>query len=649
MFDIDWMRLLAFANLTLSSATVILAFSLFVYVLTHNLLSDVGRSFAALLACVMVVYAGDVAVGRVTEAQAAAAWLRLQWLGIAFIPAAYLHFSHALLSTTNWRSRRRFLTVIASYAISAVFCLLAVLTDLLVTGDARQPNVPHLSPGPIFPVYVLFFAVTTLFGARNVYQARRRCLTPAARRRLNYLSAAFAAPGVGVFPFLILVSAPSPLSQSLVLLLATLGNLIISMMLVVLTYTVAYFGVLAPDRVVRQSLIYYLLRGPILGTLIVILMISIPDTRQLGGLPREMVLVSAVVATIILLQVAIHLAKPLIDRLIYWRDRAEVAWLAEIDRHLLTSTDLRQVLENVLVALCETLRMPAGFVAALTPDDAPQLEAVVGSYEAAAAFLQSEEFGEAQAQRSGPAMGRNNAQAPTPEMMIVGDGAWLFPLHGQNGGADLVGWLGLALDPNQPRRSEIAPEERFIVRALLRQAAKALEDRQVQQGLFTALRRIIPEIERMQAWRSTVQYTGATPLPPMTDSSLTAQPDFERWVRDALTHYWGGPKLTSSPLLKLHIVTDFLAENDNNPSRALRSALRRAIELQRPHGDRKLTASEWLLYNILEMRFLQGDRVRDIAARLALSESDLYRKQRAAITEVARTLADMEKEKIQQE
>ena len=146
-----------------------------------------------------------------------------------------------------------------------------------------------------------------------------------------------------------------------------------------------------------------------------------------------------------------------------------------------------------------------------------------------------------------------------------------------------------------------------------------------------------------------MQYTVAIPLPAMDDGSLVAQPDFERWVREALTHLWGGPKLTNSPLLKLQVVADLLTENDNNPSRALRSALKRAIELQRPGGDRKLTAAEWLLYNILEMRFVQGERVRDIAMRLALSESDLYRKQRVAITEVARTLADMEKEKLQQE
>ena len=647
MFAIDWTRIFAFANLILSSATVILAFSLLIYVLTHNLLSDVGRSFAALLACVMVVYAGDVAVGRVTAVAAAVPWLRFQWLGIAFIPAAYLHFSHALLSTTNWRSRRRFVTVIVSYVIGALLCVLAVFTDLLVSDGSVNLPVAHLSPGPVFPVYVLFFAVTALFGARNVFEARRRCLTPAARRRLNYLGAAFAAPGFGVFPFLILISAPSFFSPLVVLILATAGNLVINFMLVVLTYTVAYFGVLAPDRVVRQSLMYYLLRGPILGTLIVILIIAIPDTRQLWGLPREMVLVSAVVATIILFQVAIHLAKPLIDRLIYWRDRAEVAWLAEIDRHLLTSTDLRQVLENVLVALCETLRMPAGFVAAVPADERIHLEAVVGPRDAAEAFIQSSDFEEALARVEPDKGARNGSQPPAPEMLIVG-GTWLFPLHEHNG-AGLLGWLGLAMDPTQPVRTSLATEERFMVHALLRQAAKALEDRQVQQGLFAALRTIIPEIERMQAWRSTVQYTGATPLPALDDASLVAQPDFERWVRDALTHYWGGPKLTSSPLLKLRVVGDLLAENDNNPSRALRTALKRAIELQRPGGDRKLTATEWLLYNILEMRFVQGERVRDIAARLALSESDLYRKQRVAITEVARTLADMEKEKIQRE
>jgi hypothetical protein len=39
---------------------------------------------------------------------------------------------------------------------------------------------------------------------------------------------------------------------------------------------------------------------------------------------------------------------------------------------------------------------------------------------------------------------------------------------------------------------------------------------------------------------------------------------------------------------------------------------------------------------------VQGKQVRDVARRLAMSESDLYRKQRVAIENVARTIATME-------
>jgi len=48
------------------------------------------------------------------------------------------------------------------------------------------------------------------------------------------------------------------------------------------------------------------------------------------------------------------------------------------------------------------------------------------------------------------------------------------------------------------------------------------------------------------------------------------------------------------------------------------------------------------LYNILEMKFLEGKKVREIAMRLAMSEADLYRKQRVAIEAVAKAILEME-------
>ncbi len=91
------------------------------------------------------------------------------------------------------------------------------------------------------------------------------------------------------------------------------------------------------------------------------------------------------------------------------------------------------------------------------------------------------------------------------------------------------------------------------------------------------------------------------------------------------------------------MVREELDSHDGNAVNALRAVLRRAVDRVRPEGERRFT-SEWLLYNILEMKFLEGKRVRDVALRLAVSEADLYRKQKLAIEEVARAIAAMEKQ-----
>jgi hypothetical protein len=86
-----------------------------------------------------------------------------------------------------------------------------------------------------------------------------------------------------------------------------------------------------------------------------------------------------------------------------------------------------------------------------------------------------------------------------------------------------------------------------------------------------------------------------------------------------------------------------MERNSGSPVNALRSILRQAMERVRPEGDRRFTG-DWVLYNILEMKFLEGRKVRDVALRLAMSEADLYRKQRVAIEAVAKAIAEMERE-----
>jgi hypothetical protein len=98
--------------------------------------------------------------------------------------------------------------------------------------------------------------------------------------------------------------------------------------------------------------------------------------------------------------------------------------------------------------------------------------------------------------------------------------------------------------------------------------------------------------------------------------------------------------------LQLNIVQQAFKEHNDSPANALRAILRQAVDSVRPEGERRFTA-EWILFNILEMKFIEGRKVREVAARLAMSEADLYRKQRVAVEAVGRVI--MEKERQSQE
>jgi hypothetical protein len=334
----------------------------------------------------------------------------------------------------------------------------------------------------------------------------------------------------------------------------------------------------------------------------------------------------------VLAQLAINVVRPAIDRLVFRKDRKEIEWIQELDRRLLTTTDLQQALENILTALCEVLRVRNGFVANVAARSGPRLEAQCGSQAAVEVALTGVNVS---ALLNISQNGDNHAPIFVPQ------GDFWYTLLRTKSRDMILGLLGVEARTTQP---DLTEEEREIAAALIAQAELALEDRYLQQDVFVALKGIIPEIERVQRLRGMVRYAGSPGLETLDFESPVNAPDFPQMVRDALAHYWGGPQLSDSPLTKLRVVQEALNEHDGNASRALRAVLSQAIDNLRPDGERRMTTAEWLLYNILELKFIQGMRVRDVAHRLAMSESDVYRKQRVAIKEVAQALAEMEQE-----
>jgi hypothetical protein len=624
-------RLLELINVVLASGIVIFSCGLLLYLLVYSFRSQVARAFAALLACVLVAYFVDVALFGVQDPLVAAPWLRIQWIGIAFVPAAYLHFSTALLASTGAKRALYAFAVPLSYLLSALLLLSVAFTNLIVHDVALSSRAPHLLPGAFFPLFVVYFFAAVGWGAMNVLRARRRCLTSTSRRRMTYLAASFAAPAAGVFPYLLLTGWPTFAPGLALWLLLVLGNVAVGLMLVLLAYSVAFFGALTPDRVVKHRLIRFLLRGPFMATLVVVVIIAASQAEGWFGLPARRSMLFGVVGVILLLQLGIEFLKPLIDRALYRQDQPEIAWIQQLSQRLLTTTDLRQFLENVLTALCDLLRVETAFVAAVD-GGSPHLVVVCGPLEEGMedhlplVAWQEDPEPERHVQRYGD--------------LYVWNGFWLAPLRMRTQEEPVIGVVGVAARSPEP---QLSPEERAGMEALLAQAATALADRRLQQGIFGALERIIPEIEDIQRRRGVVHYVGEEAL---AEFSVLEDDEFREWVWDALKHYWGGPKLSTSPLLSLRVVERAAQDFDGNAMQGLRQVLKLAIENLRPKGRREMTTQEWILYNILELKFLQGRKVRDVARRLAMSESDLYRKQRAAIQEVAQILAEMEREEL---
>ncbi len=93
-------------NQILTAGIAITAFSLFLYSLSFNLRDRVARSFAIILLCVVVVFTTEALQNKSVSNWGIDSLLRLQWLGIVFLPAAYLHLSDALLVTAGRPSTR---------------------------------------------------------------------------------------------------------------------------------------------------------------------------------------------------------------------------------------------------------------------------------------------------------------------------------------------------------------------------------------------------------------------------------------------------------------------------------------------------------------------------------------------------------------
>jgi len=620
------LAVLIILNQILMAGVAITAFSLLLYSLTFNLRERVARSFAIILACLVIVFSAETLASVVLQPDQLNFWLRIQWIGIIFIPIAYLHFSDAILATTGKPSRgRRRWAIRLSYGISLLFLITLPLGLLVGQALVENPPTPRLEPTWLTDLFIIYFITMMGMSWYNFIRAYNRSATATGRRRIGYLLVGAIAPALGSFPFLLFGSEFAARHNLTFWALSVFNNLFVGGLVIIMAYSVAFFGVVQPDRTVKSRLVKWILRGPVVASFTLGATTIVRRAGDLYGLEYN-ALTPIVMAVMILLgQYLVTIFFPMFERwFLYGNDKDEIDILRNLEERLVTRHDLRQFLEMALSAVCDRLQSPGAYLAALNPNG---LELVV---KVGKTFFDQDEVEK----------GLNHLITQDGQGMdkfIWGDDI-IIPFFDpmDPGDRHITGILGIG----KVAGKNFEEDQLQALASLTERIAQALNDHRLQEGVFRTLEELSTKAEYIQKLRAAGRYDQKGIFEGEVSFDRN---DIAQWVKDALTHYWGGPKLTQSPLMKLRVVQDTIRNNDGNASNALRSLLKEAIERVRPEGERRFTA-EWVLYNILDMKFLEGKKVREIAIRLAMSEADLYRKQRVAIEAVAVAIEELESE-----
>ena len=623
-----FINLIRTINDLLTAGIAIIAFSLLLYALTFNLKDRVARSFAIILFCVVVVFTAESLGGIAVDINNIEFWYKLQWVGIVLLPPSYLQFSDALVATTGRPSRwRRRWAVRLTYLFSLVLLVLIPFDILVGPINVEQISTPHLERTLFTELFTIYYWIIMLLSWINFFRAYIRTVTPISRRRMGYLVVGALAPAIGSFPFLLFGSGIADQLQGMFWIVATISNTIFYVLIILMAYSVAFFGVAWSDRMVKTRLFKWILRGPVTASLALGFTTLVRRTGAVFGYDFEVFVPIVMVVTIVLLQHLITLFAPIGEKwFFYGNDQQDIEILQTLENRLLTRNDLLEFLEMILAALMDRLQSSGSFVVSIS-ENGLELVLTNGKINLRNQDI-TEELSKIVIENSDfPEIFQWNANS-------------LFPLYSRNNGSDnqkqligLLGLTGIVLE-------DLEEEQLTALKIMIERAGLALSDRQMQLEIFDSMENLSSRVNSIQQLRARGRFdkNGFLQIEDPIESK-----DLQSWVKDALTHFWGGPKFTGNPLLDLKVVNETAASTEGNKANALRSILRDAINQVKPEGERHFTA-EWILYNMLEMKFLEGRKVREIAIKLSMSEADLYRKQRVAIEAVANKIIEMEKD-----
>lgn len=613
----------------LIAGVAISCFSVFLFLLGYLRKEVLARVFTVILALLAGIFTAD-AFSLTTDSIAFFSVMQLaQWSGFFLVYAGFFHFSLTILAMTGAKLRRaRRLATIGAY-LSAAFLVYLLLDGRIFVNPKLFASGGTITGFADFQPWIWVWTGLILIGCITILiLAISRTKTKTSRRRMRYLLISSIivqlSTTLSVFAgFRFKISALWwywPLSV-----FAYLGLL---SMIFLLAYAVVTFCVTWSHRVVRLRLIEWVLRGPVTASVTLILVTLVRRTAKVLAINSEGWTSLLTVLSILLLQYLITVLTPLMRRNNYsGYGREDYEMLSELENMMIFRAEMETYLESLCSVICDKLQVSGAFVVAGGVSGQPESIITAG-------LISNEQRKAIHAYASERMAVSSELESDT---VSYANGFAYLPIEYPIAGNDDPYFLALIGAAVSNGAHDPSIQEVLLSAAV--DCAQVLWQRRYYARTVRTLEGI-SENELNQRYRTVSLLNpeagfgrGDPPLP--SDVSL--------WVRDALTHYWGGPRLSESPLLSWRIVESETGESDGNRINALRKVLRDAIEKTRPDGEPSISL-EWTLYNILVLKFIEGRKVKEIVRRLAMSEADFYRKQKVAIEEVAKLLSVAENE-----
>lgn len=624
LFD-DLNLILKAVSDVLTAGVAIIAFSLFINSLTFKLRDSVTNSFTIILFAIVIIFGADAFFTVVNNEELLVLIVKIHWLGLILLPTAYFLFSDALLTLTGKPSRGKRKIADFTFIFLSIGFALLLSTDLLVGSlIIDQPPAPFFERTIFNDLFSLFFFIVMSLSWYNFIRTYSRTLTKFSQRRMLYLIISAAGPAIGSFPYLLYGSTFAAQSQIVFWLLSIIANGAVAIGIIGMTYAVSFFGFPWPDRVIKSRLFRWVMRGPITASLTLGITTIITRVARLYGIDASAIVVLAMVASIVMFEFLVTLFAPVWERLFFYGDgKQELEKIRALEDRLLTTNDIRQFLELILASICDRLQISGAHL-------------VVNNFSNANLDVRTGATAQLSATEKKEILDLLSTGENTQSSILNGKTSLTLVDTEVEPEAGLLGAVIL----NEIIPEDLEQEKRKAVDKLIGRAVLALMDRKEQERLFTSLEMLTPQVSIIHDLLANSRVDQGRFL----NGERKIQPrTLERWVKDALSQIWGGPKLLQNPITQLNAIQKRIIQKNETPINAVRDLLREAAGYLKPEGDRQYT-NEWVLYNLVDLKYFEGWKVRDIAKRLALSEADLYRKQRIAISQISRKIIDLEEE-----